>query len=298
MKRIYVMIITTFFATTICAQTDTTKTDSTKTSQSDTIRIGGMVIIKKDSPEQKKKETLAKVGNIIRQRHPNVSTAQFIIDLGFASWSNKIDFPTATSQGYIINKPGTGSPIGTNDFKLKWGQSSNLNIWAFMQRINLIKHYVNLKFGIGVELNRYSFESNVSFKKAGVNPYNNSQNINHAFVFRDSIAFSKNKLGADYATVPFMINFRTNPNYTDRGLSLSVGVSMGYLYSSRNKQISDERGKLKNKGNYDLRQWKFSYIGEVGLRSLRLYGSYSPNSIFENGLKIIPYNFGIRFSNW
>jgi hypothetical protein len=256
-----------------------------------------MVIIKKDSPDQNRRQTSVTIGNSRRQEHSNVSTAQFIIDFGFASFTDKTDFASATSQGYLINKPGT-SPISENDFKLKWGQSSNVNIWVFMQRINLIKHYVNLKYGIGIEINRYSFESNISFRKAGVNPYNTSQNINHPFVFRDSIAFSRNKLGADYATVPFMINFRTNPNYSDRGLSLSLGVSMGYLYSGRNKQKSDERGKLKNKGTYDLEKWKFSYVSEIGLGSFRLYGSYSPNSIFENGLKIFPYNFGIRLSNW
>ena len=62
-----------------------------------------------------------------------------------------------------------------------------------------------------------------------------------------------------------MLNFRTNPNYSDKGISFSAGVSVGYLYSSRNKQISDERGKHKNRGDYDLEKWKFSYIAELGL---------------------------------
>jgi hypothetical protein len=228
----------------------------------------------------------------------NVSTAQFIIDLGFANWSDNTDYASATSQGYLINKPGTGAPLGANDFKLRTGKSSNVNIWVFMQRLNLIKHYVNLKYGIGIEMNNYRFKSNISFKEGGnVNPYT-SQNISHAFVIRDSVNFSKNKLSADYVTVPFMINIRTHPNNSDKGLSISAGVSMGYLYNSRNKQISGERGKFKNRGDYDLEKWKLSYIGELGLGSIRLYGSYAPNSIFENGLKMMPYNFGIRLSNW
>ena len=167
-----------------------------------------------------------------------------------------------------------------------------------MQRLNLIKHYVNLKYGIGVEFNNYRFKSNLSFKESGANPYSTLQNINHAFVFRDSVAFSKNKLAADYITVPFMINFRTNPNSSSKGISLSAGVSMGYLYNSRNKQISGERGKLKNRGDYDLEKWKLSYIGELGLGPIRLYGSYTPKSIFDNALNMRPYNVGIRFSNW
>ncbi|MBA3673402.1 MAG: outer membrane beta-barrel protein [Chitinophagaceae bacterium] len=293
MKRLYLQLITMcFVSTALWAQTD-----STKTQPADTIKIGGMIIIKKDSPDQKRKQTTVTMGSR-KQKHSNTSTANFIIDLGFANWNDKTNYPAATSQNYLINKPGTTSPLGANDFKLRTGKSTNVNIWVFMQRINLIKHYVNLKYGIGVELNNYRFKSNISFKEGGVNPYSTSQTINNAFVFRDSISFSKNKLAADYVTVPFMVNFRTNPNYSDKGISFSAGVSVGYLYNSRNKQISGERGKRKNKGDYDLEKWKFSYIGELGLGPVRLYGSYAPKSIFENGLNMMPYNIGIRLSNW
>ena len=95
-----------------------------------------------------------------------------------------------------------------------------------------------------------------------------------------------------------MLNFRTNPDYDKKGLSLSAGVSIGYLYSSRNKQISDERGKHKNRGDYDVQKWKFAYIAELGLGPARLYGSYSPKSLFENGFDMRPYSVGIRLSNW
>jgi len=53
------------------------------------------------------------------------------------------------------------------------------------------------------------------------------------------LAFSKNKPAADYAT-PFMLNLRTNPNNSDKGLALVQEWGEAYLYSSRNKQISDE----------------------------------------------------------
>jgi hypothetical protein len=164
--------------------------------------------------------------------------------------------------------------------------------------MNLIKHYVNLKYGLGLELNNYRFKNDISFNEGGMNPYNSSQNIPHAFIFRDSINLSKNKLAADYVTVPLMLNFRTDPNRADKGISLSAGISMGYLYSSRNKQKSEARGKEKNRGDYDLEKWKFSYVGELGLGPVKLYGSYSPKSIFTNQLNFTPYNIGIRLSNW
>ena len=81
-------------------------------------------------------------------------------------------------------------------------------------------------------------------------------------------------------------------------LSASVGVSAGYLIRERNKQNSNEKGKQDNQGDYNLQRFKFSYIGELGIGSVKLYGSYTPTSLFEKGLDIRPYAFGIRFSNW
>ncbi len=264
--------------------------------QNDTIRIGGMIILKKGDTTHTKRVTVT-VGNRQKPKNSNISTSSFIVDLGFANWTDKTSYPSATSDGYIVNRPGSPA-LGENDFKLKTVKSVNVNIWFFMQKVNLIKHYVNLKYGLGIELNNYRFKSAVSLNEGGLNPYDNLQNIPHPFIFRDSIGFSKNKLAADYVTIPFMINFRTNPNSSNKGISLSAGVSAGYLYSSRNKQKSDERGKRKNRGDYDLEKWKFSYIAELGLGPAHLYGSYSPNSIFEKGFNFMPYNIGIRLSNW
>jgi hypothetical protein len=293
MKKSILILSVMFASATSFAQTDSVQVEK----KGDTIRIGGMVILKKGEPEENKHVTVT-VGNRRKQRNnSNISTASWIVDLGFSNWIDKTNYASATANSFIVNKPGTPDLV-ENDFKLKTVKSVNVNIWFFMQRLNLVKHYVNLKYGLGIELNNYRFKSDVSLKEGGINPYNSLQNISHPFIFRDSISFSKNKLAADYITIPLMLNFRTNKDYSDKGISLSAGVSAGYLYNSRNKQKSSERGKLKNHGDYDLKKWKFSYIAELGLGPAHLYGSYSPKSIFQNGLDYRPYNIGIRLSNW
>jgi hypothetical protein len=292
MKKATLGFIGILFSIASWAQVDSVAVQK----KNDTIRIGGMIILKKEDSTRRRHVTVT-VGNRRKQRNSNISTASWIIDLGFANWDDKTNYTSATTGSYIVNRPGSAD-LAENDFKLKTIKSVNVNIWFFMQRLNLIKHYVNLKYGLGLELNNYRFKRALSLNEGGANPYDPSQNINHPFIFRDSISFSKNKLAADYVTIPFMLNFRTNPNNSDKGLSFSAGVSAGYLYSSRNKQKSGERGKHKNRGDYDLEKWKFSYIAELGLGPAHLYGSYSPNSIFEKGLNFMPYNIGIRLSNW
>jgi hypothetical protein len=287
-------LITLLAAVIICSAT-TAQTDSIKTKKSDTIRIGGMVIVKNGKKDKDVNITMGRK-NYEKKRNANVSTNWWIVDLGFANYDDKTNY--GATGGYLVNRPGYPA-LNANDFKLRAGKSVNVNVWIFMQRLNMIKHHVNLKYGLGLELNNYRYRtiSPLSYKEGGQVPYTNTQ-TNAPFIFRDSVEFSKNKLAADYLTVPLMLNFTTNPNSKKKGLSISAGVSAGYLYSQRNKQKSSARGKDINKGDYDLERFKLSYVGEVGVGPVRFYGSYSPKSIYKTSLDMRPYNFGIRFSNW
>jgi hypothetical protein len=287
MKKLTLLLATAIICLSSTAQDEKSKTNETK----DTIRIGGMIIVKKGKPG----DVNISIGNKKHHKNKNISTNWWIVDLGFANYNDQTNYANAGS--YLINRPGYPA-LDKNDFKLRTGKSVNINIWIFMQRVNLIKHYVNLKYGLGFELNNYRYKSNINYNENGLVPYTVNTQTNAAFIFRDSISFSKNKLAADYFAVPVMLNFATNPFSEKKGFSFSVGVSAGYLYSQRNKQVSSERGKLKNRGDYDLEKFKFSYVAEMGMGPVRLYGSYSPNSMYERSLDIRPYNIGFRFSNW
>jgi hypothetical protein len=185
MKKTILLLSVILISITSHAQTDSVLVQRNE----DTIRIGGMIILKRGNPNDKKHVTVTVGDRYKRKTNPNVSTSSFIVDLGFANWVDKTNYATATNNGFIVNKPGSPDLVA-NDFKLKTIKSVNVNIWFFMQRLNLVKHYVNLKYGIGLELNNYRFKSAVSLNEGGPNPYT-SQNIPHPFIFRDSIGFSK-----------------------------------------------------------------------------------------------------------
>jgi hypothetical protein len=294
MKKLILLLATAIICLNLMAQEDTASTKNNK----DTIRIGGMVIVKKGKKEGG--DLSIKVGTDNgKKKRKNVSTNWWIVDLGFANYSDKTNYANAGS--YLVNRPGLNYPaLDKDNFKLRAGKSINVNIWVFMQRLNLIQHHVHLKYGLGVELNNYRYKSanNISYKEGGLVPYTINTQTNAPFIFRDSVSFSKNKLAADYVTVPLMLNFVTNADERKNRFGLSIGVSAGYLYSQRNKQISSERGKLKNKGDYDLERFKLSYVAELGLGPVMLYGSYSPKSMYERSLDVRPFNIGFRFSYW
>jgi hypothetical protein len=81
-----------------------------------------------------------------------------------------------------------------------------------------------------------------------------------------------------------------------QGFGFSAGVSGGYLYSSRQKIKAGDESKLRD--DFDLRKWKVSYIGELNLGPVRLYGSYALKSMWEKGLDQTPYSIGIRLSHF
>jgi hypothetical protein len=260
------------------AQNDTTgKSNPAANENSDTIRVGSMIIIKKGGGNSSG-DTEQHIHKRHYYRPSNISTNWLLVDLGFANFNDMTNYASASAQEFA---PGGKS----NWFNLRTGKSVDVNIWLFMQRLNLVKHVVNLKYGLGIESNNYRYSENIKYLKSPTS------------VIQDTLNYSKNKLAADYVTVPLMLNFNFTP-HRQNGFGLSVGASAGYLYSSRQKLISQEFGKTKTHDSFDLRPWKLSWIGELQLGPVGLYGSYAMQSMFKDGLNQAPYTVGIRFGNW
>ena len=280
MKRIITLCIVVCVSLVASAQTDSTA----KVPETDTIRIGGMVIIRKPGTADKE----IKIRDRRRSKPSNINTNWWILDLGFSNFKDETMYSSLAAQSYA-----PGSNEGW--FDLKDGKSRNVNIWVFMQRLNLVSHVVNLKYGLGVELNNYRYKQPIRYQE------NVPAIPNPPRVMMDVTAgrtYEKNKLAADYVTVPMMLNINFTPNRNNNGFGLSGGISAGYLYSARNKTVTSDEGKKKAKDDFELEKWKLSYIAELSLGPVRFYGSYAMKNMYERGLDMTPYNFGIRFSNW
>lgn len=285
MKRIYMALAALAVAGASFAQTDTTKANADSTSNRiDTIKVGNFIIIKKSRDNGDKRSTTG----VSIERKPykptKISTNWWIFDLGFANVNDKTNYAATDAQNFLRSVGPAGKP-GKDDLKLRAGKTSNVNIWIVMQRLNLAKGYLNLKYGLGLEMFNFRYENNIRYSKTP------------NYIYKDSISFSKDKLYAGYASVPFMLNINTSPG-RKKGLSISAGISAGYLIGSHTKEISKERGKEKTKGDLGLEKFRLAYVGELGIGPIRLFGSYSLRKLHENGLEQYPYSVGIRFSNW
>ena len=295
MKSIFTLCIALCTIITGFAQTDTTGNPG---GEGDTIRIGGMIIIRKagSSKDTTERDREYHVKNRRGNKQSNISTNWWILDLGFSNYVDNTIYSSAAAQAYASGGSGVpGVPASNNSwFQLKDGKSRSVNVWVFMQRLNIVKHVVNLKYGLGLELNNYHYKQPIRYQASPPAIVDPPRVILDATANR---SYKKNKLAADYLTVPMMLNFNFTPNKKN-GFGFSAGVSAGYLYSARNKTITSDEGKKKAKDDFELEKWKLSYVAELSLGPVRFYGSYAFKNMYERGLDMKPYNFGFRFSNW
>ncbi len=275
MKKIILAFTAICMGMVIWAQADST-TKENNNEQADTIKIGGVIIIRKNG----KNDTTGKsviISNRKKKANAKVSTNWWIVDLGFANYEDNTVFTSPAAQSFA---PG----LNEDNFKLRTGKSVNVNLWLFMQRLRIVKG-INLKYGFGAELNNYRFDDErLRFQE-------NPTLVTLDPTYKD---LKKNKLAADYVTVPIMLNFNLTPE-RNHGFGFSAGVSGGYLFASRQKIKNGDESKLRD--DFDLRKWKLSYIGELNLGPVRLYGSYALKSMWEKGLDQTPYAIGVRLSH-
>jgi hypothetical protein len=288
MKQVVLVSLLVFFSVSLFAQEDSTK--STIKYGGDTIQIGSITIITK-GPNSNTKAIIAapiekndqKKGEFLIKKK-KVSTNWFVWDIGFSGYNDKTNYASSGAQNFLHNQGII--PASKGDYALKGSRISNFNLWFFMQRASLASNVVNLKYGFGIESNNYFYKSSITYVD-GTSPYTVRGTANE---------FSKNKLVANYLTVPVMLNINTNPSKSRTGFQFSAGISGGYLYGSRQKQKGAE-GTAKNKTDFNLERWKLSYVAELGLGPVKLYGSMATTKLHQYGLDQHPYTIGVRFSN-
>lgn len=173
-----------------------------------------------------------------------------------------------------------------NLFDLRPSKSVNVNIYPLMVKFLAVKtrnQRLYFTTGIGFQVYNFRYEEDLSYTKSPNG------------IIIDSVQFRKNKLAVNYLNVPLMITGKTRLA-KKTWLTYGAGVTAGYRLSSWNKQISDERGKKKVHGNFDLTDYNACLTGEFGIDGvIRFYGSYQLTPMYNNGIDQRPICVGVRF---
>ncbi|UYQ92989.1 PorT family protein [Chitinophaga horti] len=284
---------------------------------SDTVQIKQLIIVKTKDVKGRSNYKLYQDTAYLRNRlKKNVHTKWLVFDLGFNNYVDKSKYYEAlalsyypannfqnsvgfydnhVSKSYDYSASGlntfaprtTSAPLTPTEFRVLTGKSVNFNVWLFMQRLNIYKHKFNLQYALGLEMNNYHFARGITYQPG----YPTT-------IVRDSVTFSKNKLFAQYLTVPLMLNYTSNPARPGRAFKASFGLTGGYLLKARTKQISEERGKIKRTDDFNLNKWRAGFTGELGYGPVKFYGNLAFTPLHDYGLEQFPFAIGVRLNGF
>ncbi len=188
-----------------------------------------------------------------------VETSMWVMDWGINAWvsDNSLDLPAEYSDMELENI------------------SANFHLGIIQQGINLYKGKVRLVYGFGIEFNNYRLKQDVTITP-DVSPFE--------YEIDDDVNYSKNKIVSRYATVPLMINFKSDPNDDDKSLKIAAGIQAGYLIGSHQKQKweqGNKKEKRKAKGDYGFEDYRLGYVAQFGYGDFVIYGKYYPTNTFK-----------------
>ncbi len=159
---------------------------------------------------------------------------------------------------------------------LKQTKSINVKFYLLQQRINLINHHLNFRWGMGITWNNFRFNNNLTFATTNGSPH-------IMYAFSDSLKFTKNKLVNKYLTVPLMLEFSLGKRKNWKSFRLAAGAEFNLYLDAWQKQISAELGKQKEfKGNYNFSQTPINLVVRLGVGQLTFYGTYAITPMFNS----------------
>ncbi len=110
--------------------------------------------------------------------------------------------------------------------------------------------------------------------------------------------YSKFKLMTAYMEAPFELRFFANKENRNRGFKMAIGARVGYLLAAHTKGNRTENGANlteKVQSKEFLNKWRFGATARIGYGNFSLFGAYSFNNVFQDGLgpAVVPYSIGI-----
>lgn len=198
------------------------------------------------------------------------------LDMGFGMNLNNAMGTSFDANPYWENDPARS---------MTW----NLNILE--KKFAIAKQYVGITTGLGFSFTQMAFRDN----------YVLQHNSDTLFAVIDTVNdYSKNKLRANYLTVPLLIEFATNED-ADKSFYLAAGVVGGVRLSSKIKREGEFDGKdfkQSVKGIYGLNSFKLDALVRLGYGDWGAFASYSLMPLFdtEKTVEVYPLTFGLSMN--
>jgi len=96
----------------------------------------------------------------------------------------------------------------------------------------------------------------------------------------EDIDFKKNRFSSQYLRIPLSFQLRTNNDKKDKRFYFVAGPEAGFLLAGKQKQVSDERGKVKTKDDFNFAPFRYGGFVRMGYSNIGLYTKFYFNDVF------------------
>jgi len=181
-------------------------------------------------------------------------------------------------------------PEGADFMDLKVANSLEFNFNFAEKSLGIIKNYVGIVTGLGLQYQNYRFVNDFSLTKTDDG------------IMAEPVAMElyKNRLSIWHLNLPLMLEFQIPVYGENKRIKLAAGVIGGLRIGSRQVQkymLNDEKQKIKIKDDFYLRDFNYGFTARIGYGDVALFANYYPQTLFENckGPEIYPVTIGIHF---
>ncbi|RYD77793.1 MAG: hypothetical protein EOP53_12390, partial [Sphingobacteriales bacterium] len=177
-------------------------------------------------------------------------------------------------------------PADAAQLELNQAKSINSTLHIFRTGVNIFRHKIYTTFGLTYDMHDYRFAQNTTLLA----------DTNRFAYIESPYKLEKNKLSAQYLTLPVMLQFETKPMRPNQSFKIGVGGWAGFLVNSYTKQKSEERGKQHLHDNFSLNTLNYGVRGQIGYGMFTLYSQYSLSPLFKKNVgapELNPITFGI-----
>lgn len=210
-----------------------------------------------------------------KEKLSDKKTRWFLFDLGFATYQSENPLP---------------KPDGISPMEMDLMKSISWRLHLFNQRINISNHRLNFIYGAGFTFNAFGFSNPVTLVPS-------SREVVFEIDDENSRNYNKNKLRATYLHIPVKLNFESKPYSKKNSLRINAGFYGDVMLKGKMVQkINKSKNKVKD--DFNLNNFQYGLLGEIGYGAVNFYGTYGLNGLFkedkDNGYSVRPVTVGVK----
>ncbi len=183
-------------------------------------------------------------------------------------------------------------PENAGFMDLDMGRSWGIHFNFAEKSLGIIKNYVGIVTGLGLEYDRYMLTNDVKVEEV-------DGMMTGVPVDMD---LNKNRLSMAYLNLPLLAEIQIPVWGEHNRIIINGGIVGGLRIGSRQVQkykTGGEKQKIKNKDTFNLRNFRYGFTARVGYGDMTLFANYYPQTLFNDGMgpDIYPVTVGIHFGH-